>query len=354
MDWWPWDVLNYAMCSVGSSWGSEDESRLFKTLFKGYNKVARPVSHSKEAVVVTVGLQLIQLVNVDEVNEIVTSNVRIKQVCMAADVGIRFPFSFTESGEWVMMDYRSWKHWVYYACCLNRPYLDITYHFVMLRLPLYFTVNVIIPCVLFSFLIGLVFYLPTDSEDDTRHLRAAALTVFLLVIVELIPSASGAVPLIGKYMLFTMVFVITSIISAVVLISIHHRTPSTHTMPQWVRKVFIVTIPKIMIFSTMKRPSKVKQKKQLLATSVDISDISGKPTPAPIPFHSPLTRNPDVCSAINGVKYITETIKSDENANNRFVATVLDHILLCVFVAVCIIGTMSVFVGRLLELNAQG
>ncbi|KPP77642.1 acetylcholin receptor subunit alpha-like, partial [Scleropages formosus] len=338
-----------------SSWGSEDESRLFKTLFKGYNKVARPVSHSKEAVVVTVGLQLIQLVNVDEVNEIVTSNVRIKQQLpvvgwpvwrldhVAAGVGgnkvrvlphsangdfaivhetkvllehtgmitwnppaifksyceITLPVesSFTESGEWVMMDYRSWKHWVYYACCLNRPYLDITYHFVMLRLPLYFTVNVIIPC------------------DDTRHLRAAALTVFLLVIVELIPSASGAVPLIGKYMLFTMVFVITSIISAVVLISIHHRTPSTHTMPQWVRKVFIVTIPKIMIFSTMKRPSKVKQKKQLLATSVDISDISGKPTPAPIPFHSPLTRNPDVCSAINGVKYITETIKSDENAN---------------------------------------
>lgn len=33
----------------------------------------------------------------------------------------------------------------------------------MLRLPLYFIVNVIIPCMLFSFLTGLVFYLPTDS-----------------------------------------------------------------------------------------------------------------------------------------------------------------------------------------------
>lgn len=68
-----------------------------------------------------------------------------------------------ESGEWVLKDYRSWKHWVYYTCCPDTPYLDITYHFLMLRLPLYFIVNVIIPCMLFSFLTGLVFYLPTDS-----------------------------------------------------------------------------------------------------------------------------------------------------------------------------------------------
>lgn len=70
---------------------------------------------------------------------------------------------FMESGEWVMKDFRSWKHQVFYSCCPDTPYLDITYHFLMLRLPLYFIVNVIIPCMLFSFLTGLVFYLPTDS-----------------------------------------------------------------------------------------------------------------------------------------------------------------------------------------------
>lgn len=64
-----------------------------------------------------------------------------------------------------------------------------------------------------------------------------SLTVFLLVIVELIPSTSSAVPLIGKYMLFTMVFVIASIIITVIVINTHHRSPSTHIMPEWVRKV---------------------------------------------------------------------------------------------------------------------
>lgn len=71
--------------------------------------------------------------------------------------------NFMESGEWVIKESRGWKHWVFYACCPSTPYLDITYHFVMQRLPLYFIVNVIIPCLLFSFLTGLVFYLPTDS-----------------------------------------------------------------------------------------------------------------------------------------------------------------------------------------------
>lgn len=68
-----------------------------------------------------------------------------------------------------------------------------------------------------------------------------SLTVFLLVIVELIPSTSSAVPLIGKYMLFTMVFVIASIIITVIVINTHHRSPSTHIMPEWVRKVSAVT-----------------------------------------------------------------------------------------------------------------
>ncbi|KAG7247361.1 hypothetical protein CRUP_011725, partial [Coryphaenoides rupestris] len=48
--------------------GSEAETRLVKNLFTGYNKVVRPVNHFREPVVVT-----------DEVNQIVTSNVRLKQ-----------------------------------------------------------------------------------------------------------------------------------------------------------------------------------------------------------------------------------------------------------------------------------
>lgn len=38
----------------------------------------------------------------------------------------------------------------------------------------------------------------------------------------------------------------------------------------------------------------------------------------------------------------------------KYVAMVMDHILLGVFMIVCIIGTLAVFAGRLIELNQQG
>lgn len=71
-----------------------------------------------------------------------------------------------------------------------------------------------------------------------------------------------------------------------------------------------------MFFSTMKRPSRDKQEKKIFTEDIDISDISGKPGPPPMGFHSPLIRHPEVKSAIEGVKYIAETMKSDQESNN--------------------------------------
>lgn len=105
-----YSIYIYFFIIVGVAWASVDETRLVKTLFTGYNKVVRPVTHFKDPVVVTVGLQLIQLISVvrprvthtiapsalrftvmncskhicqhsqDEVSQIVSSNVRLKQV----------------------------------------------------------------------------------------------------------------------------------------------------------------------------------------------------------------------------------------------------------------------------------
>lgn len=76
-----------------------------------------------------------------------------------------------------------------------------------------------------------------------------------------------------------------------------------------------------MFFSTMKRPSREKQDKKIFTEDIDISDISGKPGPPPMGFHSPLIKHPEVKSAIEGIKYIAETMKSDQESNNvSFVA----------------------------------
>lgn len=51
-------------CTAGTVLGSEHETRLVAKLFKDYSSVVRPVEDHREIVQVTVGLQLIQLINV--------------------------------------------------------------------------------------------------------------------------------------------------------------------------------------------------------------------------------------------------------------------------------------------------
>lgn len=55
---------------------------------------------------------------------------------------------------------------------------------------------------------------------------------------------------------------------------------------------------------------------------------AGNPAPTSDTYVSPITKNPDVRRAIEGVKYIAETMKSDEESNNVRHTIVL-HISRC-------------------------
>lgn len=56
-----------------------------------------------------------------------------------------------------------YKHDIKYNCC-EEIYTDITYSFYI-RIPVFYTINLIIPCLFISFLTVLVFYLPSDCGE---------------------------------------------------------------------------------------------------------------------------------------------------------------------------------------------
>ena len=74
---------------------------------------------------------------------------------------------FWESGEWEILDAKGVKHERKYNCC-PEIFPDIVYSFHIRRLPLFYTINLIIPCLLISFLTVLVFYLPSDSGEKVH------------------------------------------------------------------------------------------------------------------------------------------------------------------------------------------
>lgn len=153
------------------------------------------------------------------------------------------------------------RHWLKYPCC-DAPFIDITYYLHLRRKTLFYTVNLIIPCVGISFLTLFVFYLPSDSGEKMVMCISTliSLNVFFLLLVELIPSTSLVMPLIAEYLLFTMILVTLSVAITVITLSIHYRAPSTHSMPRWVRTWFLGRIPALI---GMQRPHYLNDETEL-------------------------------------------------------------------------------------------
>uniref|UniRef100_A0A8C3AP78 Cholinergic receptor nicotinic alpha 3 subunit n=1 Tax=Cyclopterus lumpus TaxID=8103 RepID=A0A8C3AP78_CYCLU len=276
---------------------------------------------------------------------------------------------FWESGEWTIIDAPGYKHDIKYNCC-EEIYTDITYSLYIRRLPLFYTINMIIPCLLISFLTVLVFYLPSDcGEKITLCISVLlSLTVFLLVITETIPSTSLVIPLIGEYLLFTMIFVTLSIVITVFVLNVHYRTPKTHTMPCWVQTVFLGLLPRVMF---MTRPERDPEKVAAAAAAGNVqamhSSLGALTGGSAVGFGvgsqcsssesleggilSLLPLSPEVREAIDSVKYIAENMRLQNEAKEddwKYVAMVIDRIFLWVFVLVCILGTAGLFLQPLL------
>ncbi|XP_061377715.1 acetylcholine receptor subunit alpha-like [Danaus plexippus] len=159
---------------------------------------------------------------------------------------------FYMSVEWDILEVPAVRNEKFYTCC-DEPYLDITFNITLRRKTLFYTVNIIIPCMGISFLTILTFYLPSDSgEKVTLSISILiSLHVFFLLVVDIIPPTSLVVPLLGKYLIFAMILVSISICVTVVVLNVHFRSPQTHRMAPWVKRVFIHILPRLLF---MKRP----------------------------------------------------------------------------------------------------
>ncbi|XP_018616386.1 acetylcholine receptor subunit delta isoform X1 [Scleropages formosus] len=149
------------------------------------------------------------------------------------------PAAFTENGEWEII-HKPAKRNTYKDIPLeSNKHQDITFYLIIKRKPLFYIVNIIIPCVLISFLASLVYYLPADSgEKMTLSISVLlAQSVFLLLVSQRLPETSMAIPLIVKYLMFIMVLVTVVVLNCVIVLNLHFRTPSTHIMSEWTKEV---------------------------------------------------------------------------------------------------------------------
>uniref|UniRef100_A0A8C6SEH3 Si:ch211-39a7.1 n=1 Tax=Neogobius melanostomus TaxID=47308 RepID=A0A8C6SEH3_9GOBI len=320
---------------------------LLKNLLKDYNRMERPVSNDSHPLTVVFSLSLIQIMDVDEKNQVLTSNMwlsmswydhylqwnqsehpGVKNLRFSHDqiwtpdillynsadddfdstfktnilvnssgyakylppgifmstcnVDVRwFPFDiqkcelkfgswtydgwlldlqmneadisgYMPNGEWDLIGVPGTRGEVFYDCC-KEPYPDVTFVITIRRRTLYYALNLLIPCVLLSSMTLLIFVLPADSGEKISLgiTVLLSLTVFMLLVAEIMPATSDSVPLIGQYFASIMIIVGMSVIATVIVLQYHHHDPNGGTMPKWVR---LVLLQWVAWFLRMKRP----------------------------------------------------------------------------------------------------
>ncbi|XP_067204970.1 acetylcholine receptor subunit alpha-like isoform X5 [Linepithema humile] len=281
------------------------------------------------------------------------------------DIGVDLSEFYT-SVEWDILEVPAVRNEKFYTCC-DEPYLDITFNITMRRKTLFYTVNLIIPCMGISFLTVLVFYLPSDSGEKVSLSISIllSLTVFFLLLAEIIPPTSLVVPLLGKFVLFTMILDTFSICVTVVVLNVHFRSPQTHVMAPWVRRVFIHVLPRLLVMRRYNTPTQRTDYDSRELEAVNLGStcrIHGSPaaTAAPPP-QLPTEESvdalcntlhhwhhcPELYKAIEGIRFIADHTKREEDSTRvkedwKYVAMVLDRLFLWIFTLAVVVGTAGI------------
>ncbi|KAK5899921.1 hypothetical protein CesoFtcFv8_009348 [Champsocephalus esox] len=418
---WTLRLLIVGLMAQGC-FSSKAEDRLFRKLFRRYNQFIRPVENVSDPVTVEFEVSISQLVKVDEVNQIMETNLWLRHIWNDYKLrwmprefdGIEFirvpsnkiwrpdivlynnavgdflvedktkallkfdgtitwvppaifksscpmdityfPFDyqncsmkfgswtydkakidlvligskvnlkdFWESGEWEIIDAPGYKHDIKYNCC-EEIYPDITYSFYIRRLPLFYTINLIIPCLLISFLTVLVFYLPSDCArlgglDSSGEAGGAG------------GGGGGGGGKGGKKRKNSLLLQV----GGGSLNCLEFGDSKFSSVDGCTGKK--CTCPCQHGKETPDTPDLGKITRQLSPTSIST-----------VVAFSVLS--PEVKQAIESVKYIAENMRSRNKAKEveddwKYVAMVIDRIFLWVFVTVCVLGTVGLFLQPL-------
>ncbi|XP_036308325.1 acetylcholine receptor subunit epsilon isoform X1 [Pipistrellus kuhlii] len=157
--------------------------------------------------------------------------------------------AYTENGEWAI-DFCSGEiHHRDREPADGRGDVDIVYSLIIRRKPLFYIINIIVPCVLISGLVLLPYFLPAQAGGQKCTVSINVLlaqTVFLFLIAQKIPETSLSVPLLGRYLIFVMVVATLIVMNCVFVLNVSLRTPATHATSPRMRHVLLELLPRLL------------------------------------------------------------------------------------------------------------
>ncbi|XP_056140329.1 acetylcholine receptor subunit epsilon [Lampris incognitus] len=171
------------------------------------------------------------------------------------------PQAFTENGEWAIVHRPARKLINPRYSPDDLEYQEISFNLIIQRKPLFYIINIILPCSLISSLVVLAYFLPAQAGGQKLTVSISVLlaqTVFLFLIAQKTPETSLAVPLIGKYLIFVMCVTTLIATNQIVVLNFSLRSPSTHTMSHSIKHLFLEVVPRFLGMSPLVDDSEVQ------------------------------------------------------------------------------------------------
>ncbi|KAM4676618.1 acetylcholine receptor subunit epsilon isoform 1-T4 [Discoglossus pictus] len=159
------------------------------------------------------------------------------------------PEAFTENGEWAIKHRPARKVLNTMFTPEDLEYQEILFCLVIQRKPLFYIINIIVPCVLISSLVVLVYFLPAKAGGQKCTVSISVLlaqTVFLFLIAQKVPETSLSVPLLGKYLIFVMFVSTLIVLNCVIVLNVSLRTPSTHILSTKIKHMLLEVLPRYL------------------------------------------------------------------------------------------------------------
>ncbi|KAM4843051.1 acetylcholine receptor subunit epsilon [Thomomys bottae] len=157
--------------------------------------------------------------------------------------------AFTENGEWAIDFCPGVIRHHQGDSVDSQGETDVLYSLIIRRKPLFYIINIIVPCVLISGLVLLAYFLPAQAGGQKCTVSINVLlaqTVFLFLIAQKIPETSLSVPLIGRYLIFVMVVATLIVMNCVIVLNVSLRTPTTHATSPRLRHVLLELLPRLL------------------------------------------------------------------------------------------------------------
>uniref|UniRef100_A0AAY4EM37 Acetylcholine receptor subunit epsilon n=1 Tax=Denticeps clupeoides TaxID=299321 RepID=A0AAY4EM37_9TELE len=159
------------------------------------------------------------------------------------------PEAFTENGEWAIRHRPGRKLINSRYSPDDLEYQEVYFNLIIQRKPLFYIINIILPCSLISSLVVLAYFLPAQAGGQKLTVSISVLlaqTVFLILIAQKVPETSLSVPLIGKYLIFVMSVTTIIVTNMIIVLNYSLRTPSTHSMSQSIKHIFLQVVPRFL------------------------------------------------------------------------------------------------------------